>query len=275
MLLLDFLPSLPLRAHVRTYRLIHFTFANADVIPYKPYPPRPEHTLSFYPRDREAVQYEGQPDKITCRSALVGQHDVVNNRYVGKDFTVIQVVFQPGALFRLTGIPAGELNNRYLDAETIFSKDIREVNARLGSAVDHKEMMGIIECFLLQLVNRSKVESHSIDQVGLIMLKNKEVSVDWLARESCLSTRQFERKFIERTGITPKYFMRVARFAEAYKMKNSSPEKDWLSIAIDCGYYDYQHLAKDYNQFTKQSPIAFHLLDMKAPERTFGGSDQF
>jgi len=53
-------------------------------------------------------------------------------------------------------------------------------------------------------------------------------------------------------------------------MKNRFPKKDWLSIAIECGYHDYQHLAKDYKEFTGLSPAQFTELDTKGPDRIIG-----
>lgn len=273
MLLQDFLPNPALQEYVRLYRLVRFLFFDSNIIPFKPYPPRPEHCLSFYPHDTETIEYVNQPAKISkIRSALVGQHSVVTNRHVGKDFIVIQVIFQPGALFRLTGIPAYELTNTYLDAEAIFAKDIREVNERLNSVDDHIEMIQIIETFICQLIAKTKKEYHSVDRIGNLMLQNVEnTSLDWLAKESCLSSKQFERKFNERLGINPKYFARIVKFDKAFRMKNRYPNLDWLSIAIDCGYYDYQHLAKSYKEFTGHSPSAFHHLD--TPEHNFGLSE--
>ena len=53
-------------------------------------------------------------------------------------------------------------------------------------------------------------------------------------------------------------------------MKNRHPERDWLTIALHCGYYDYQHLAKDYKEFTGYTPSAFADIENNAPERSFG-----
>jgi AraC-like DNA-binding protein len=53
-------------------------------------------------------------------------------------------------------------------------------------------------------------------------------------------------------------------------MKNRSPQKDWLSIALHCGYYDYQHLVKDYKEFTGYTPAQFFAIDNQAPERMLG-----
>lgn len=277
MVLTEFIPSPSLSQFVRVFRVVHFVFDDITKIPYKPYPPRPEHCLSFYPRDSETVEYVNNGTKIgNLQSVVIGQQSEVTNRFVGKDFLVFQVVFSPSGLYRLTGIPSEQLNNCYLDAETIFEKDIKEINDKLNDAKDFKEMVAVVESFLLKKINRGVKDFHRLDQVSNLILKtDKILNVEWLAKESCLSLRQYERKFIERMGVSPRYFSKVVRFENAFRMKNTDPNLDWLSIAIKCGYYDYQHLAKDYKAFTNQTPNGFHLLDSASPERKFGTSDTY
>lgn len=277
MVLSEFPPSPRLAEFVRVYRLVHFVFDDISKIPFKPYPPKPEHCLSFYPRDTETVEYTNSGTKIkNVKTVLFGQQSEVTNRYVGKDFLVLQVVFSPGGLYRLTGIPSHQLNNCYYDAETIFDKSIKEVNDKLNDAANFNEMLAVVESFLWKQVNRGVKDFHRLDHVSNLMLKTDEMlNIEWLAKESCLSLRQYERKFIERMGVSPKYFSKVVRFENAFRMKNKMPQLDWLSIAMRCGYYDYQHLAKDYKEFTNQTPTNFHLLDNGSPERKFGESDTY
>lgn len=277
MVLFKFKPCPALTEFVRIYKVVNFFFTDITNIPYKPYPPRPEHCLSFYPRDTETVEYVNSGTKIAnLKTVLIGQQDEVSNRFVGKDFLVFQIVFCPGALFRLTGIPSHQLNNCYLDAETIFSKDIKEVNDKLNDAANFSEMIVVIETFLLKQINRGVKEFHRLDHVSnRILQSNENLNIEWLAKESCLSLRQYERKFIERMGIAPRYFNKIVRFENAFRMKNKYPQLDWLTIAVHCGYYDYQHLVKDYRKFTNQSPTEFHLLDASSPERNFGESDTY
>ncbi len=277
MVLSEFTPGPGLAEFIRVYRLVHFVFADITNIPFKPYPPRAEHCLSFYPRDTETVDYVNSGKKITnLKTVLIGQQNEVSNRYVGKDFLVFQVVFRPGALYRLTGIPSYQLNNCYVDAETVFSKDIKEVNNQLNDAAGFKEMVAVIELFLLKQVNRGVKEFHRLDHVSnLILNTHTNLRIEWLAKESCLSVRQYERKFIERMGIAPRYFSKIVRFENAFRIKNKHPHLDWLSIAVQCNYHDYQHLAKDYKEFTNQTPTDFHLLDNSSPERKFGESDTY
>jgi AraC-like DNA-binding protein len=275
MVLSEFTPSLNLTEFVRVYRVVHFVFNDITKIPFKPYPPRPEHCLSFYPRDTETVEYVNNGAKIkNLNTVLIGQQSEVTNRFVGKDFLVFQVVFSPSGLYRLTGIPSQQLNNCYFDAETIFAKEIKEVNDKLNDATNFKEMVVVVESFLLKQINKGVKEFHRLDYVNNLILKaDKILNVEWLAKESCLSLRQYERKFIERMGVSPRYFSKVVRFEKAFRMKNKFPHLDWLTIAINCGYYDYQHLSKEYQKFTQKLPAEFH--DLESPEGLLGEYDTY
>lgn len=79
-------------------------------------------------------------------------------------------------------------------------------------------------------------------------------SLDWLANQANLSPRQFERKFSERMGIGPKLYSRISRFYQTFDYKEKHPQIDWLTVAVRFGYTDYDHLAKDFKQFTNVTP---------------------
>lgn len=272
MLLQDFLPSPPLREYVRLLQVIHFAFDRGAPLPFKAYPPRPEQCLSFYPRDAEAVAYPTGPAQTTRpRSALIGQHAVVSHRYVGREFLALQVVLQPGALYRLTGIPQPALTNTYVDAEAVWGPELRPLNERLSSAPAWPAMLPLIEAFLLGRIRRVRASRHPADAVGQLLLHPPpRTTLESLARHACLSPRQLDRQFAQRMGVSPALYARIVRFDRAFRLKNSQPGLDWLSIALACGYYDHQHLAKDYRAFTGSSPSAFFAQDTQAPERAFG-----
>jgi AraC-like DNA-binding protein len=266
----DLKPCLALQPFVRLYRFMHLSFTEATLPPAKAYPPRPEVTLSFYPRDTENVHYEDGRVIKPVRSALIGQQTVVSQRFVGKEFLMIQVVFQPGGLFRLLGIPAMDLNNQYFDAESVMGNQMRDINERVSNIEDYPKMISVVEGFLIGLAHKTKYELRPIDKVAILMIENSHLSLDWLSKESCLSHKQFERNFNDRTGVNPKYFSRIIKFDKVFRMKNAFPNKDWLSIALECGYYDYQHLVRDYKEFTGMTPANFYMQDIQSPERKFG-----
>jgi len=277
MVLQEYTPSLLLFEHIRTFRLVHYVSKFDGSLPSKAYPPRPEQCLSFYARDFETVEYQNSGKKTgNLSTVLFGHQTEVTNRFVGNNFLLIQVVFKPGGLYRLTGIPSNYLTNQYIDAATVFSKEIKQVNDKINDCKTFLQMIAVVEAFLLNELKRNGLDLHPLDIATTNLFASEWIpSLDILAKRSFQSTRHLERNFKERMGISPKYFLKVLRFENAFRMKNKNPQLDWLTIAIHCGYYDYQHLARDYKDLTGLTPNQFHAIDLKAPERLFGEADTY
>lgn len=273
MILKDFAPHPSLNEFVQCYRIVHFDFAPATEPVLKAYAPRPEVCLHFFLRETERVQFgSGQVKDHRFPVVLAGQQTAVFNRYlVGRDFRTFNIVFQPTALFQLTGISSFELKDQYLDAETIFSSNVRLILEQFQHAASYQEMITIADRFVTSLVNKCRKEVHQLDTVSRLMIRSGgKLSLDWLAKESYLSPKQFKRKFYERTGLNPKTYLRIIRFNKAFNIRNAYPRWDWLRIALECDYYDYQHMVRDYTEFTRQTPTEFHRLESNSPERMLG-----
>lgn len=271
-LIKDYPPDPSLKEFVRKYQVIRWSFDDNTLPPPKLLPPRPEHSIAFYVLDKQSYRYLNSDKTIVYpQSILSGIHTVTINRDCGHDFLAIKVVLQPCALYRLTGIPAAELTSSFIDAEAIWGKAIRPIFEQLANSVELASRLVIVEKFMVELLQRACRPAHPVDQASRTMLTNPTSnSLDWLARQSTLSVRQFIRKFDERLGVSPKMFDRIIRFDRVYRLKNNRPDLDWLSIAVANDYYDYQHLAKDYKDFTGTTPVSFYETDKKAPERLFG-----
>lgn len=273
MILDNIKPSPALAEFVSCFRIADFVFPSNEIIPPKAYPPRPQECLEFFPRDAEQHSYDnGFYFESKSKCVITGQHTLMRlRRQVDIDFLTVMVVFKPGKLFALTGAPASELVNCYEDAENFLGKEVTLINEQLYHAKSYHEMFAIVEKYLLVLINKSKKKQHVISSVAQQMLcYDDKVSIDYFIKEACICQRQFDRKFKEYIGINPKLYSRIARFDNAFRMKNRFPNKDWLTIAIHCGYYDYQHLVKEYKDLTGLTPNEFYLLDTKGPERFFG-----
>lgn len=275
MLLKDFIPAQEVQEFVQLYRIVHLQFNANQPIPVKAYPPRPEHCLAFYPFDTETVEYNNSGKIVkNIPVVLYGQFSEVTNRTIGHNFLVFQIIFYPGALHKLTAIHTAELTNQYLDAECIFNSELRNVNDQLHHAKSYSSMLDIANAFVKQLIKKQKKQSQLIDQVARTLLNmDGKITLENIAKQCFLSTKQLERNFKERTGVNPKLYEKIIRFDKAFRLKNSKPHLDWLRIAMECNYHDYQHLAKDYKNFTSLSPTSFHKIEDNAPERIFGFSE--
>jgi AraC-like DNA-binding protein len=251
-------PHPALQAFVKEYMLFHLLYEPTRPNGVQALPPLPEHGLEFLPKglatsvnqQTGAVSYEtpyvifGQP---VSRTNFIMPTD---------DYLVIRVIFQPGGLFRwLGGLPLSEFTDQIANAEPILKPSQRFVNDQLRQAKSYPQLIQIIEGFLLSQIRLVKTEVHPVDKIGLLIQQTpNRFSLDWLASQACLSPRQLERKFVERLGIGPKLFSRIARFHQAFTWKEANPQLDWLTVAVRFGYTDFQHLAKDVKEFAGVAP---------------------
>lgn len=229
-------PSECLREYIYQYRLRHFVFQKELIAPVKPFPPRPEQCVTFFVRGVEKSKYfSNGTEVIKPRSVVSGQFTHRVDRLVSvPEILMIIVDFRPGALHRLTGIPFRELTNKDIDAEAIFPDEIKRVNDRLSSLNSYEEMIRVLECFFIYLIGRSKT-CLPLHRLFTAVVKEPDRSVDWLASNAYLSTRQLERKFDERIGISPKTYLRICRFNRSYWMHLKNPQLTWFAIAMKCG----------------------------------------
>lgn len=276
MLLNNIKPGENLKSFIRFYRIIDFDFSKEpqDVANIKAYRPRIEHCLQFTPFDTESVDYADKKG-IVYKIALFGQQTVLTKRKIGKRFLNFQVVFQPGVLHSVFKIPMDELTNIYTDAELFFGSRLRDVNEQLAASKTYEEMIEKVEAFLIFLMNKKQPHLHPVNNiVHLLAVPDSTKKIAQLADKANISHRQFNRVFMANTGISPKDFRTLAKLDLAYLVKNRNPQADWLSIALQSGFYDYQHLSKNYIKFLGHLPPEFYQLEQQAPERRFGDYEQ-
>lgn len=253
----EIIPCSVLQPYVRNYLLIHFGYMPEDRR-MKPYPARIEQALVFFARGH--IESHDPLTNITTKiapNALFGQHVSRLNfhTFTEPDFLMLMVIFQPGAMYRLLGFSSNELTQEFCDAEAILNAELRSVNDQITNADNYPEMIDRTEDYLLRKLRNLKIDSHPIDRIGELLLHNPTpFSLDWLANQANLSPRQFERKFSERMGIGPKLYSRISRFYQTFDYKERHPQIDWLTVAVQFGYTDYNHLAKDFKQFTHVTP---------------------
>lgn len=272
----SYVPSPSLRHVAKCYHIRHFVFSDTTKS-FKPYPARPEQSIVFFPRQREIVEHLDSEKKLVRPKAMImNQYTMRTNRHIENDFLVIIIELQPGILCRLSGMDLHQSTNTDFDAASVLSVELSHTEERLHSTDDYQTMITIIERLLVYLSQKLKSPEHAVDKVAQFILNgNYNAPVDWLANHACLSSRQLERKFRQRMGVGPKTFARLARMHETYKLKSTSPQTDWLDIAVRHGYHDYQHLVKDYQEFAGCAPTELFHQQMAAPEKLFGLSETF
>jgi AraC-like DNA-binding protein len=262
-------PSPYLKGFIRDYLLIDFNFSKTDPIPLKPYPACPKQGLIFYIR---GSVLSSNPQTGTCekraQTVIFGQPLARQNLHLPKEYLAISVRFHPGALFKFLGIPLSEFVHKNVDAESVLGPQIRLLNEQLANTGSYRNMVALIEGFLwkkIQLINNN---NHPVDKIaGLILANPQGFSLDEFASQACLSPSGLERRFVQQMGVTPKFYARICRFYKTFLTKQRNPGLSWVSIAWDSGYTDYQHLVKDFKEFSHCTPNQLIREDSHSPEQ--------
>ena len=254
-MVLHFTPHLALQHFVKKIILVRYQLDASQPRPTTPFPPQPAHCLYFYPYDKIISRnYADQKIEEQPHATLIGPQLSRVDLTMGYNMLVIMVLFQPGGMHRLLGIPMTEMLNQPFDAASILGKDIDEITEQLNEVLDFNEMIALVQNYLLYKSKNTKAIL-PIEQVLAKMAKLEKFSnVDHLAKEACVSVRQLERQFKERIGISPKLYARQTRFSKAWIMHETNPALSWSQIAYACHYADQMHMIRDFKEFVNGTP---------------------
>lgn len=264
------LPHPALRPYVKHYLLLHVRLKGVpEHQRIKPVPPDAEQSIFFYPRSEvKTIVNSTTETRKAAPSIIVSQQTTRVNIQFGEDHLIIQVCFQPGFLYQFLGkTPMSELRNQEINAVDLTDSGMADLNEQLQEETDYTRMLSRIDTYLLKKIASLTTDRQPIDR-AIVALKNSEkpLSLDWLADQACLSNRQFERKFQERMGMSPRFYSRIARFDRAFRLKAEQPQLDWLDVAYACSYFDFSHLMRDFRQFAEVTPSLLIAQNLASPD---------
>ena len=145
----------------------------------------------------------------------------------------------------------------------MLAQRLRDLHAHTA---DPNELLRCVERFLeSRLCAASRVQP--IHQAAFELHRSHGVTeLCRLVRESGHSVRQFNRAFLQQIGMTPKRYARVARFGYAMRLKLERPLLTWTDVSQQAGYYDQNHMVKDFRSLVGEVPSAYLKVMAETPE---------
>ena len=166
---------------------------------------------------------------------------------------VAGIRFRPGMARAFLGAPAAELTDGAAGLEDLWPRRARELARRLDDAKSIRDAMRI----LLGSVPRPAAAPNPVQQaIEALAAANGNADLDSAACQANLSPRQFRRRCLEESGLTPKHLSRVLRFRHACRMARAARRPNWSEIALQAEYFDQAHLIRDFREFTGLTPMA-------------------
>lgn len=263
------LPSVHLRPFIRELLLLDVAAEPGEAVPTKAMAANTEQCLVFYLRGQvTAVCPASGATAVYAPTALNGIQSARFDFHISARFRMLSVQFQPGVLAKFLRVPLPEFTNARIDGEAVLAAEIRQVQEQLVNAPTYAALLARAEAYLWQRIQRLGIAFQPFDRALLVLAAQPQgYSLSRLAHDACLSVSQLERRFTQQLGVGPKLYGRIGRFSQAHALKQARPELDWLHVALACGYYDYQHLVKDFRQFAHATPPALLLAQAQAPDR--------
>ncbi|MFN7117505.1 MAG: DUF6597 domain-containing transcriptional factor [Saprospiraceae bacterium] len=171
---------------------------------------------------------------------------------------MVGVVFKPAALATFFDLPMFELTEERLNLETVLGKSAVELGEQIIEAKSRLMRLKILENWLLQLHREKASDFDGIDfAANLILDQNGAVEVDELLRQVFMSRRQFERKFFNKVGISPKYYIRIRRIGHVCNLLAHQEKADWQLLIGVGGYFDQAHFIKEFKHFLGATPSQY------------------
>ena len=174
--------------------------------------------------------------------------DTTHASYVG-------VRFRPGVAGTLFGMPACELTDQRPDLRDVWPQ-IDPLMDGLAGVSDASARTKILSAEIARrlLAARSLPPDSVVAAAARIAARRGRVSIGTLASQLGVSRQHLARTFAQHVGLSPKMLARIVRARGVVDVVRETTDVDWVSLALDAGYYDQSHLIADIRELTGLSP---------------------
>jgi AraC-like DNA-binding protein len=173
---------------------------------------------------------------------------------------IVGVCFRPGGAYPFVRAPARELQDRQLEVEDVWgARGAAIVEQIRDEGLGTPERISLLDRQLLDRLEARRTRTDVAVAAALRLIDERcgRVRVAGVARAVGVSSRQLERSFLERVGLSPRQLCRSLRFKSVFGHLTASPGDPWTSVALACGYCDQSHLIRDFKRYTGASPEAY------------------
>ena len=166
---------------------------------------------------------------------------------------LLGIRFHPGGTSSFMRMAMSEVTDQVAELGGVSSELEQELLSVSEELPSLAEKRAAVEAALMRRLLRDAHDRSVMRLASLIVNSAGSISVDQLATDAGISSRQLERRFLRDVGVGPKLLSRILRFQQVFRAVERS-DAAWASVAVECGYYDQAHLIRDFNQFAQQTP---------------------
>ncbi|HYW28062.1 MAG TPA: helix-turn-helix domain-containing protein [Terriglobales bacterium] len=182
---------------------------------------------------------------------------------------VFGIKFRPAGFRPFLGSPVAVLTDRTIPVRAVFGRE-GDAYVRRVLALDADESMALAaDAFLLERLPPLDPTASEVNRIVALIVSERAITrVDHVVERAGVGKRTLQRLFHEYVGVSPKWVIRRYRLHEAAQRLAEDPGLGLADLALDLGYSDQAHFARDFRSVVGRPPAAY----MRAAAVTYPAS---
>ncbi len=171
----------------------------------------------------------------------------------------VGIRFYPGMAGQFLNLNAIEVFQQEVKAQDC-SEPFGKIFDQLCECNSIIQALGTLQTSLLELQRVNSGDDIPLptrEALRLISSSKGQMPVSQVAETIGVSERTVRRGVTAAVGLSPKVLARILRFQNTMSRLRSPAPSDLCSIALECGYADQSHMAREFQQLAGLTPTAF------------------
>jgi AraC-like DNA-binding protein len=173
----------------------------------------------------------------------------------------VGAALRPGAADLLFSAGADELAGHHTPLQDLWGAAARSLREHLLETASAEERLAVFEAALASRLPQVRLMHPAV--AAALDEMHKVASVESMVKRSGVSHRRFIALFRRSVGLTPKSYLRMARFQRALQCFKQGKAVSLAQIAAQTGYSDQSHFNRDFLEFSGVTPATYDLLAPK------------
>lgn len=234
---------------ITSFEFNNFLF---DKSKYSTFLPRADMSMIFHFGDTPSVYSNVQKKFINLSNFLIVP--IVSFKIpikLGMNSISFIAICRPTVLTRIFNMDLSNLTDIFISTPKLHFYDLLE---DMRNEPDIHNRIKILSDF----INNSFPNPYIPDEIDEIyeniLNSPRDCSVKSIISKYDKSLRTIERKFIKRTGISVKTFIRIVRFNKIWENLNNSQKKSYQDIVYESNFFDQNHFIKELKKISGFTP---------------------
>jgi AraC-like DNA-binding protein len=215
--------------------------------------------LVFLPGMDDHITVTTESNTFDVNSAWASA-GAIRNVYVKYNVNAEQVFvirFHPAAFYQLFGLDTQCFRYKPIIPFSEIAKTCDFNLADFFNSNSIKDKVGFVETHIQNSFPGVKAPDVLRQSLNYIRNTKGQSTVQKVTRDVGVNYKWLERNFTKSIGLLPKEYILLQRFLHTYIELVDSKGADLMFIAISNGYYDYNHLLKDFKAYTGKAPLEY------------------